>query len=59
MHNKLNVVCNERVNFLDLDISFNNILRKVNFKLFLMKTNSFSYLLTSSNHPQQIFKNRY
>jgi hypothetical protein len=54
---KLNVVCNERVNFLDLDISFNNILRKVNFKLFLKKTNSFSYLLTSSNHPQHIFKN--
>ncbi len=54
---KLNVVCNERVHFLDLDISFNNILKKVNFKLFLKKTNSFSYLLTSSNHPQHIFKN--
>ena len=44
------------MNFLDLDISFTKILSKVHFKLFLKKTNTFSYLLTSFNYPQHIFK---
>jgi hypothetical protein len=45
------------VNFLDLNISFDKILKKFKFSLFIKPTNTFSYLLTSSNHPKFVFEN--
>lgn len=54
---KLNIVENETVNFLDLSISFDPIIGKFIFSLYIKPTNTFSYLLPSSNHPQHIFKN--
>ena len=54
---KLNIECENRINFLDLEISFNNLFKKIFFKLFIKKTNTFSYLLTSSNHPKHVFDN--
>ena len=53
----LNIVGNDTVNFLDLNISFDSILSMLNFSLYIKPTNTFSNLLTDSNHPQQIFKN--
>ena len=54
---KLTFECGTRLNFLDLEISYEKFLRKVTFKIFFKKTNTFSYLLTSSNHPKRIFDN--
>ena len=46
-----------KVNFLDLEIFYEKFVKKVFFRIFFKKTNTFSYLLTSSNHPQHIFDN--
>ena len=54
---KLNIVEDTSVNFLDLKISFNSIINKFEFSLYTKPTNTFSYLLPSSNHPLHIFKN--
>ena len=55
---KLTISCkNGVVNFLDLDISFDYTLGKIKTSLFIKPTQSFSFLLTSSNHPDFIFKN--
>ena len=54
---KLNIDTNETVNFLDLNICLNYITGKLNFSLYIKPTNTFSYLLTTSNHPSFIFKN--
>ena len=54
---KLNIVGGKVVSFLDLNISVNKLTNLLNFSLFLKPTNTFSYLLTSSNHPSYIFKN--
>ena len=53
----LNLVYGNCVNFLDLEIFVDSYLNKVSFKLYIKKTNTFSYLLTSSNHPKHIFNN--
>ncbi len=53
----LNEVCSETVNFLDLNISLDNVTNKVKFSVYIKPTNTFSYLLGSSNHPSFIFKN--
>jgi len=54
---KLNICTGESVNFLDLKISFDNLTNKFMTDLYLKPTNTYSYLLTSSNHPEHIFKN--
>ena len=54
---KLNAVCTDIVNFLDLNIYFDKITSKIKFSLYIKPTNTFSYLLTSSNHPNFIMKN--
>ncbi len=54
---KLNLVCDEIVNFLDLNISYDKTNKKMQFSMFIKPTNTFSYLLTSSNHPEFIIKN--
>ena len=57
-HNlKLNEVCSNTVDFLDLKITLDVVTRKLIFSLYIKPTNTFSYLLTSSNHPEFIFKN--
>jgi len=57
-HNlKLNVISGHRVSFLDLKISFNNTTKSLDFSLYTKLTNTFGYLLTSSNHPDFIFHN--
>jgi len=57
-HNlKLNVVSGHSISFLDLNISFNNFTKNLNFSLYSKPTNTFGYLLTSSNHPKFIFDN--
>ncbi len=53
----LNVITNSTVNFLDLNITLDKITGKLNFSLYIKPTNTFSYLLTNSNHPSFIFKN--
>jgi len=52
---KLNEVCNDTVDYLDLKISLDTLTRKLVFSLYIKPTNTFSYLLTSSNHPRFIF----
>ena len=54
---KLNVVSNLTVNFLDLSIKLNSLTGNLIFNLYLKPTNTVSYLLTSSNQPNFIFKN--
>ena len=53
----LNIVTEKTVNFLDLLISLDRITGMLVFSLYLKPTNTFSYLLSSSNHPSFIFKN--
>ena len=52
----LNVSTSKTVNFLDLNITL-NIYDKLEFNLYIKPTNTFSYLLYSSNHPSFILKN--
>ena len=54
---KLNIEHKDSVNFLDLEISFDSIIGRLEFKLYIKPTNTFSYLLPSSNHPSHIFEN--
>ena len=54
---KLNAVCTETVNFLDLNITLDRISNKIKFSLYIKPTNTFSYLLPSSNHPSFITEN--
>ena len=53
----LNVSTDETVVFLDLKITLNTITGKLDYSLYLKPTNTFSYLMTCSNHPDFIFKN--
>ena len=54
---KLNICKDKIVNFLDLNIEFDFIVKKLKFSLYIKPTNSFSYLLPYSNHPSHIFYN--
>ena len=54
---KLNIIYNNIVNFLDLNISLCKLTNTISFSLYIKPTNTFSYLLTSSNHPSFIFRN--
>jgi hypothetical protein len=54
---KLNIVTNKIVNFLDLNISIDLLSNRLKFSLFIKPTNTFSYLLSNSNHPNFIFNN--
>jgi len=54
---KLNAVCTDTVNFLDLNITLDKVSNKLKFSLYIKPTNTFSYLLTSSNHPSFITEN--
>jgi hypothetical protein len=54
---KLNIYTNETVQFLDLNIKINNITERLDFSLYVKPTNTFQYLISSSNHPKFIFEN--
>ena len=54
---KLNAVTAETVNFLDLNIYLCKFAGRLKFSLYIKPTNTFSYLLTQSNHPKFIFDN--
>ena len=54
---KLNVVSEKSVVFLDLIIQLDPNTGLLNFSLYTKKTNTFSYLLSTSNHPNFIFNN--
>ncbi len=54
---ELSMNTGESVDFLDLNISINKTTGELDFKPFFKKTNTFSYLLPTSNHPEFIFKN--
>jgi hypothetical protein len=54
---KLNIESDTKITFLDLEISIDEILNKLNFSLHIKPTNTFSYLRTESNHPEFIFDN--
>ena len=54
---KLNIECGTYINFLDLKINFCNLSRSLKFSTYIKPTNTFNYLLTTSNHSDSIFKN--
>ena len=54
---KISIPFGETINFLDLIISKNNLTNSLDFSLYVKKTNTFNYLLNTSNHPNFIFKN--
>jgi hypothetical protein len=54
---KLTFNYSKMVNFLDLTIKFDPIIFKLQFSMHLKPTNTFSYLLTPSNHSNHIFNN--
>ncbi len=55
-HNlKLNIISDNIVPFLDLNISINNITKALDFFLQTKPTNTFGYLLTTSNHSDKKF----
>ena len=54
---KLNIESSSKVNFLDLNISFDKIKSEFETNLYVKPTNTYSYLLKTSNHPNHIFKN--
>ena len=54
---KLNIETGDLVQFLDLVISKNILKNRLKFSLYIKPTNTFSYLQTTSNHPNSIFKN--
>ena len=54
---KLNIVHSEKVAFLVLNISFDYLTNKFITDLYIKPTNTFSYLLSTSNHPEHIFRN--
>jgi predicted GIY-YIG superfamily endonuclease len=53
----LNVVSDKFVNFLNVIVSICELTGFLIFKMYYKPTNTFSYLLNSSNHPPFIFKN--
>ena len=54
---KLEVSTGDSVDFLDLNMSIDQVTGELIFKPFFKKTNTFSYLLPSSNHRDSIFIN--
>jgi hypothetical protein len=54
---KINIVTGKYVNFLDLIISYDKIIGKLLFSLYVKPTGTAGYLLASSNHPKWIFDN--
>ena len=54
---KLSMITGDVVNFLDMNISYNQIINKLKYSLYTKETNTFSYLLPISNHPSHIFIN--
>jgi len=55
---ELTITTGDSVDFLDVNTTIDKISGELIFKPFFKKTNTFStYLLTSSNHPNFIFKN--
>ncbi len=54
---KLNIVTNNKVIFLDLEITLDKITGELIFSLYIKPTCTFSYLLSCSNHPEFIFEN--
>ena len=54
---KLNIENKDTVNFFDFEIRFDELIGKLEFKLYIKPTNTFSYLLPVSNHPSHIFNN--
>ena len=54
---KLNVVSEFIINFLNLNISLCKLTGKLIFSIFYKSTNTFSYLLNTSNHNKKIFDN--
>ncbi len=53
----LNIEHGQSINFLDLQITIDSITNTLDFSLYVKPTNTFSFLLTSSNHPSHIYKN--
>ena len=44
------------INFLDLNISYDNVINKLKFSVYIKPTNSFNYLRKSSDHPLHVFR---
>ena len=54
---ELNMSGGKTVQFLDLNIGIDPLTYRLNFSLYIKKTNTFQYVKTDSNHPKHIFKN--
>ena len=48
---RLNILNDKKVQFLDLNIHFNNLINQLKFSLYIEPTNTFQYLHVDSNHP--------
>lgn len=53
----LNLEYGSKVVFLDLNLEIDPLTKMLDFTLYTKPTNTFSFLITSSNHPNHIFKN--
>jgi hypothetical protein len=51
------MICQNEVQFLDLNIRIDDISDKLKFSLYVKPTNTFQYLHIKSNHPSHIFRN--
>jgi len=54
---QLNIETGESLPFLDITVSKNQLISRLNFSLYIKPTNTFQYLQIDSNHPPHIFKN--
>jgi 6-pyruvoyl-tetrahydropterin synthase len=54
---ELTIETNKIVKFLDLEICIDELTSNLDFSMYFKPTNTFSYLLTMSNHPKYIFSN--
>jgi hypothetical protein len=53
----LNIETGESLPFLDITVSKNKLISRLNYSLYIKPTNTFQYLQIDSNHPSHIFKN--
>jgi len=54
---ELNIVSGDKLNFLDLNIKYDETFGRMRTSLYIKPTQTFSYLSTDSNHKESIYRN--